>query len=136
MLPGLIRRFHEAKEANAESVTIWGTGTPLREFLHVDDLAAGIVHLLSLADPPDLVNIGSGSEISIQDLAIAVANTVGYTGKIENDLSKPDGTPRKLSDISQIRATGWAPKISLAEGLISAYDCFKKELEADTLRSA
>ncbi len=135
VLPSLIRRFHEAKETNAESVTIWGTGTPLREFLHVDDLAAGIVHLLSLANPPDLVNIGSGSEISIQDLAIAVAKTVGYAGKIENDLSKPDGTPRKLSDIGQILATGWAPKISLAEGLISAYACFKKELEAATLRS-
>ncbi|MCR9202430.1 MAG: GDP-L-fucose synthase, partial [Planctomycetaceae bacterium] len=93
VLPALIRRFHEAKEQGSPSVTIWGTGTPLREFLHVDDLAAGIVHLMNLEDPPDLVNVGSGEEISIKDLAAAVARTVDYTGDIEHDLSKPDGTP-------------------------------------------
>ena len=135
VLPALIRRFHEAKETKADSVTIWGTGTPLREFLHVDDLAAGILHLLKLAEPPDLVNVGSGAEISILDLAKAVAQAVGYSGTIATDESKPDGTPRKLSDISRIRASGWAPKISLSEGLTSTYASFLKELETSSLRS-
>lgn len=136
VLPALIRRFHEAKEQGSPSVTIWGTGTPLREFLHVDDLAAGIVHLMNLDNPPDLVNVGSGEEISIKDLAAAVARTVDYTGAIEHDLSKPDGTPRKLSDITKIRKTGWNPKIDLVDGLRSAYAAFLSELTSDSLRSA
>ncbi|MEZ6124795.1 MAG: GDP-L-fucose synthase [Planctomycetaceae bacterium] len=136
VLPALIRRFHEAAQSGADSVTIWGTGSPLREFLHVDDLAAGICHLLTLEDPPDLVNLGSGTEISILDLARAVAQTVGFTGRIETDPTKPDGTPRKLSDISRIRATGWEPRISLSEGLKSAYASFLDELKHETLRSA
>lgn len=136
VLPALIRRFHEAKEQGRDVVTIWGSGTPLREFLHVDDLAAGIVHLLNLRDPPDLVNIGSGEEISIRGLAEAVAATVGFEGAIELDRSKPDGTPRKLSDITKIRKTGWSPKISLSEGLESAYSAFLEELHSESLRSA
>ncbi|MCL4109665.1 UNVERIFIED_CONTAM: hypothetical protein GTU68_055026 [Idotea baltica] len=135
VLPALIRRFHEAKINQADNVTIWGTGSPLREFLHVDDLADGILHLLSLESPPDLVNIGSGTEISIKDLATLVAQTVGFEGEILTDPSKPDGTPRKLSDISTIRSTGWNPKIGLSEGLKSAYSAFLSDEQADTLRS-
>ena len=135
VLPALIRRFYEAKAANAESVAIWGSGTPLREFLHVDDLADGILHLLQLDNPPDLVNIGSGEETSIRGVAELVAETVGFNGKIVNDLSKPDGTPRKLSDISLIRSTGWSPKISLRDGLASAYQDFLRELGSEQLRA-
>ncbi len=135
VLPALIRRFHEAKVAEADVVTIWGSGKPLREFLHVDDLAAGIVHLLQLPDPPDLVNIGSGKEISIRGVAELVAEVVGFRGRIDNDTSKPDGTPRKLSDISLIQATGWAPKISLKDGLTAAYQDFLNETATQQLRS-
>ena len=135
VLPALIRRFHEAKLSNADSVTIWGTGSPMREFLHVEDLAAGICHLLTLEDPPDLVNIGSGQEISILDLARLVAQTVGFSGVIETDPTKPDGTPRKLSDISKIVSTGWSPKIKLSEGLKSAYAAFLESIRDETLRA-
>ena len=136
VLPALIRRFHEARVANAPVVNIWGSGTPLREFLHVDDLAAGIVHLLKLENPPDLVNIGSGQEISIRGVAELIADVVGYRGRIENDLSKPDGTPRKLSDISLIKSTGWAPQIALKSGLADAYQDFLKAISSQQLRSA
>ncbi len=135
VLPALIRRIHEAKESNAESVTIWGTGTPLREFLHVDDLAAGVLHLLQLADPPNLVNIGSGQEISIRNVAGLIADVIGYHGTINNDPSMPDGTPRKLSDISLIKSTDWSPKISLRDGLAQAYQDFLNELKQERLRS-
>lgn len=135
VLPALIRRFHEARETGQEEVTIWGTGNPLREFLHVDDLAAGIHHLLNLEDPPNLVNIGSGQEISILGLAEAVARTVDYQGKINTDPSRPDGTPRKLSDISRLRETGWSPQISLCDGLESAYAAFLQEIQTASLRS-
>ena len=135
VLPALIRRFHEAKQANAASVTIWGSGSPMREFLHVDDLAAGICHLLTLKNPPDLVNIGSGQEISILNLARLVAETIGFEGQITTDPSKPDGTPRKLSDISRIKATGWTPKIGLSDGLKTAYDSFLNAIQNETLRS-
>ena len=135
VLPALIRRFHEAKEVNADSVTIWGSGTPLREFLHVDDLASAILHLLQLSDPPDLVNMGSGEEISIRGVAELIAEIVGFGGRIINDSSKPDGTPRKLSDISLIKSTGWSPQISLRHGLSTAYTAFLSELQQETLRS-
>ena len=135
VLPGLLRRFHEATQAGLPEVQMWGTGSPLREFLHVDDLAAGILHLLSLPDPPDLVNIGSGAEVSILELAQMIAQTVGYKGRITHDLTKPDGTPRKLSDISRIRETGWSPQISLEAGLQSAYRDFLQSLQQQTLRS-
>lgn len=128
VLPALIRRFHEAKISNAESVVMWGTGTPLREFLHADDCAAGIVHLLLMEDPPDLVNVGSGEEISIGDLARLVAKVVGFEGRIEHDLGKPDGTMRKLMDSSLIRGTGWSPKIGLEEGIRSAYQEYMAQL--------
>ncbi len=135
VLPALIRRFHEARENGLPSVRIWGTGTPLREFLHVDDLAGGILHLLKTEDPPDLVNIGSGQEVSILELAGLVSRVVGYEGTIETDPSKPDGTPRKLSDIGLIRSLGWSPQISLADGLRSAYAEFLKEVQHQTLRA-
>ncbi len=134
VLPALIRRFHEAKVRGDSSVTIWGTGSPLREFLHVDDLAAAIVHLLGLENPPDLVNLGSGSEISILELAKLVARTVGFSGSIETDPSKPDGTPRKLCDISRIQATGWQPRISLADGVAAAYQDFLRDFGTERLR--
>lgn len=134
VIPALIRRFHDAKEANAGTVTIWGTGTPLREFLHVDDLAAACFHLLSLGDPPDWVNVGVGEDISILGLAELVAETVGYQGKILTDPSKPDGTPRKLMDISLIRSTGWAPSIPFRDGLTAAYQDFLTATAAGAAR--
>jgi len=134
VLPALIRRFHEAKLNAAPEVAIWGTGTPLREFLHADDAAAGILHLLQLESPPDWVNLGCGEDISIGDLARLVMQTVGYEGELTFDRSKPDGTPRKLTDISKIKATGWAPKIDIQQGVAMAYQSFLDEQAAGTLR--
>lgn len=124
VIPALIRRFHEAKLAGAEVVTMWGSGTPLREFLFADDLAEACLHLLGLEDPPSLVNVGAGSDISIRQLAELVAATVGFEGEIINDTSKPDGTPRKLMDSSLIHSLGWKAKTSLTEGLKAAYADF------------
>ena len=134
VLPALIRRFHQATANDAPEVAIWGTGTPLREFLHADDAADGILHLLQLADPPDWVNLGCGSEISIGDLARLVAKVTGYPGELTFDTSKPDGAPRKLTDISKIRETGWAPKIPIEEGVALAYQSFLAEKAAGILR--
>ena len=126
VIPGLIRRFHESVEAEASSVTIWGTGSPLREFLFADDLADGCLHLMGLDDPPSLVNIGVGSDVSILELAKLIAETVGFDGKILTDPSKPDGTPRKLMDSSLIRSLGWEAATSLEGGLKLAYQDFLK----------
>lgn len=126
VIPGLIRRFHESVEAGASSVTIWGTGSPLREFLFADDLADGCLHLMGLDDPPSLVNIGVGSDVSIWELAKLIAETVGFDGKILTDPSKPDGTPRKLMDSSLIRSLGWEAATSLEGGLKLAYQDFLK----------
>ena len=134
VLPALIRRFHEAKRDGLPEVAIWGSGTPLREFLHADDAAAGILHLLQIEGPPDWVNLGCGIDISIVDLARLVMKTVGYEGELTFDTSKPDGTPRKLTDISKIKATGWAPKIPIEEGVPMAYQSFLDEQAAGTLR--
>lgn len=134
VLPALIRRFHEAKENNTAEVAIWGTGTPLREFLHADDAAAGILHLLELENPPEWVNLGCGTDISIGDLARLVKDAVGFQGELTFDTSKPDGTPRKLTDISKIKATGWAPKIPIEQGVAMAYQAFLAEKAAGTLR--
>ena len=134
VIPALIRRFHEAKISNAPSVTIWGTGTPYREFLHTDDLAAACFHLLSLPNPPDWVNVGTGSDLSILDLAKLIAETTGYTGEILTDPSKPDGTPKKLLDISLIQSTGWAPKIQFENGLAGAYGDFLQSMESGAAR--
>ena len=135
VIPGLIRRFHEAKESGAPEVQVWGTGKVLREFLHVDDLAAACLHVLTLADPPDWINIGSGVDQSISDLAEAVKEAVGYEGKLTFDTSKPDGTPRKLLDSTRIRATGWDPTISLQDGLKSTYQNFLDSRKGQTIRA-
>lgn len=134
VLPALIRRFHEAKLNQVPEVAIWGTGTPLREFLHADDAAAGILHLLRLENPPDWVNLGCGTDISIGDLAQLVSDAVGYEGAITFDTSKPDGTPRKLTDISRIKETGWAPKIPIEQGVAMAYQSFLEEQSSGRLR--
>ncbi len=136
VLPALIRRFHEAKENNANEVVIWGTGKPRREFLHVDDLAEGLIHLLQLEDPPNLVNVGTGTDITIAELAKMIADIVGYTGDIVQDTSKPDGTPVKRTDISLIQSTGWSPKISLVDGLKQTYQAFLHETQQGELRLA
>jgi GDP-L-fucose synthase len=135
VLPALIRRIHEAKETAAPRVTIWGTGAPLREFLYVDDLADALIHLMQLDNPPDWVNVGSGQDQSILELARLVAKTIGYTGSIETDPSKPDGTPRKLCDISLLRSTGWQPKTDLATGIAKTYADFQQNYAAGTLRN-
>lgn len=135
VLPALIRRFHEAKINGAKEVVVWGTGKPLREFLHADDAAAGILHLLQLENPPDWVNLGCGVDISIGDLARLVKKTVGYQGELTFDTSKPDGTPRKLTDISLIQSTGWSPKIPIEAGVPMAYQSFLEEQAGETLRS-
>jgi GDP-L-fucose synthase len=137
VIPALIRRFHEAKEARAPKVVMWGTGTPRREFLFVDDMAEASVHVLEL-DPatyaantkPMLshINVGSGEDITILELASLVAKTVGFGGKIETDTTKPDGTPRKLMDVSRLKSLGWAPKVGLEEGLALAYEDFRRSL--------
>ena len=134
VLPALIRRFHEAKRDGLPEVAIWGTGKPLREFLHADDAAAGILHLLQLESPPDWVNLGCGIDISIGDLARLVMKTIGYEGELIFDASKPDGTPRKLTDISKITATGWAPRIAIEEGVSMAYQSFLNEQAEGNLR--
>ena len=122
----LIRRFHEAKLAGASTVTVWGTGTPLREFLNVDDLADACAFLLKRYSQDMPINVGSGDEFSIAGFATLVAEVVGYQGKFVFDVSKPDGTPRKLLDSSRIRELGWRPQISMRAGLAAAYDDFRR----------
>ena len=134
VIPALIRRFHEAKVRGDAAVTIWGTGTPKREFLHTDDLAEACFHLLGLENPPDWVNVGTGVDLSIRELAGLVAETVGFNGSILTDPSKPDGTPRKLMDISRIKATGWQPRVPFQEGLAAAYQDFLASLESGAAR--
>lgn len=128
VIPALLRRFHEAKEASAAEVTVWGTGNPKREFLHVDDLAEGCLHLLGIADPPDWINLGTGKDITIRELAELVCETVGFGGKLSFDTSKPDGPPRKLLDVGKMSALGWSSKTNLREGLKEAYEAFKEHL--------
>lgn len=134
VLPALVRRFHEAREQNLPHVTIWGTGSPQREFLYVDDLADAIVHILGIEDPPDWVNVGTGEDLPILDLAKLVAKTVGFEGEIRTDPSKPDGTPRKVTDVTRLHGTGWKHKISLEEGLRTTYAAFLEETSAGLLR--
>ncbi len=124
VLPALIRKFHEAKIRQDEEVVVWGTGQPRREFLHVDDLAAACIFLMHNYDQSEIINIGTGKDISIADLAALVKNIMGYEGKIVYDHSKPDGTPRKLLDVSKITALGWQPQISLRQGIESTYRWF------------
>lgn len=126
VLPALIRRFHEAKINNAPEVTIWGTGTPKREFLFADDLAEACYYLMQNYNEEGLVNIGTGEDIAIKDLALLIKDIIGYQGEINFDTSKPDGTPRKLMDVSKLHSKGWHHKIELRDGIKLAYEDFLK----------
>lgn len=125
VLPALMRKFHEAKVKNEPTVTVWGSGKPLREFLNVDDLADACLYLMDHYSGNEFFNVGSGKEITIFELAEMVKKVTGYQGKIVMDSSKPDGTPRKLTDISRLKAMGWKPKIDLEEGLKQTYEWYK-----------
>jgi GDP-L-fucose synthase len=127
VLPALIRKFHEAKRAGEASVTVWGTGSPRREFLHVDDLADACVFLMQNYSSGEIVNVGWGRDISIAELAETVRDVVGFEGEIVYDTSKPDGTPRKLLDTSRLTALGWTPSISLADGIRGTYDWYRTQ---------
>jgi GDP-L-fucose synthase len=124
VLPSLIRRFDEAKREGASEVVIWGSGTPRREFLHVDDLADAIVFLLENYDSPETINVGTGADLSIHEISELVASVVGFAGAVEWDSTKKDGTPRKLLDVSRLRSLGWAPRISLEDGLRQTVDWY------------
>jgi GDP-L-fucose synthase len=126
VLPAFIRRFAEAVESTADKVTLWGTGTPLREFLHVNDLAQAVLLAAEKYDSSLHLNVGTGQDLSIKDLAQKVANAAGFTGQIEWDSSKPDGTPRKVLDVSRINALGWKPEITLDEGIASTMAWYKE----------
>ena len=133
-LGALVKKICQAKLNNFPTVTIWGTGKPKREFLHVDDLAEGILHVLRLDDPPDWVNIGYGEDLPIGELAQLIAKTVGYQGELVFDSTKPDGIPRKLMDNTLLQSTGWKPSIDLEAGLQTAYEDFSQRLADGTLR--
>lgn len=124
VLPALIRKFHEAKRRGDTEVVVWGTGTPRREFLHVDDLADACLHLYRTYDAADVVNVGVGADVSIGELAAMVGEVVGYQGRIVYDTTKPDGTPRKLLDVSRLKAQGWSARIALQDGIASTYRWF------------
>ncbi|WP_353484789.1 GDP-L-fucose synthase [Haliscomenobacter sp.] len=127
VLPALIRKFHEAKRDGLPEVKLWGSGTPLREFLHVDDLADACYYLMQTYNEPGLVNVGVGADLSIKELALLVRSVVGYSGEIVHDLTKPDGTPRKLMDVSKLHATGWKARIGLEEGIRKVYAALETE---------
>lgn len=129
MLPALIRRFHDAKISNASSVTVWGTGKALREFLHVDDVAKACVMLMNTYDEAGWINVGSGQEVSIAELAQTVKDIIGFQGELVFDTSKPDGTPRKVLDCTKIHSLGWKADISLAQGIQNAYQWFLNQTE-------
>jgi GDP-L-fucose synthase len=134
VLPALIRKFHEAKQENRPEVIAWGTGSPRREFLHVDDLADACAFLLRLDNPPDWINVGTGTDVTIKELTETIAAVTGYSGRIVWDSSKPDGTPRKLMDVSRLTALGWRARLGLREGVERTYQSFLAEKAAGTLR--
>jgi GDP-L-fucose synthase len=134
VLPALMRKFHEAKASNLDSVTLWGSGSPKREFLHVDDLAKAILFLLDGYDDAVAINVGTGVDLEIRELANLIAQVTDYNGKIEWDTSKPDGTPRKLLDVSRINKLGWRSEITLEQGVASTYEWYLEALEDGTLR--
>jgi GDP-L-fucose synthase len=133
VIPALIRKAVEARDSGAATMTVWGSGTPLREFMHVDDLADALVFLLRHYSESDHINVGTGQEVTIAEVAQVIADTVGFTGSLVFDTSRPDGTPRKLMDSSRLLARGWAPKISLNDGLADAWQHF---IESDRARFA
>ena len=135
VLPALIRKFHEAKAAGRLEVVAWGTGAPKREFLHVDELADACAFLLNLKNPPDLINVGTGTDVTIKELTEIVATVTGFNGRITWDASKPDGTPRKLMDVSKLSALGWKACIGLREGVKKTYASFLAEQADGTLRN-
>jgi GDP-L-fucose synthase len=127
VVAALIRRFHEAKMSGAKNVVVWGTGTPRREFLFVDDLAEACIHLMKIYSSGELVNIGTGEDITIAEFARLVAATIGYSGEISYDTARPDGTPRKLLDVRRLAKLGWRAKTSLEDGLKVAYQAYLSE---------
>ena len=134
VLPALLRRFHEARAQGLPEVVAWGTGSPRREFLHVDDLADACAFLLGQSEPPDWINVGTGTDVSIRELTELVAEVTGYRGQIVWDRTKPDGTPRKLMDVSRLAALGWRARVGLREGVERTYASFRDELAAGRLR--
>lgn len=134
VLPALLRRFHEACESNAPSVTLWGTGSSRREFLHVDDLAEALLMLLKENNPPDWTNVGSGTDVTIRELAELIARITGFQGELQWDTTRPDGTPRKLMDNSKLRALGWRPHFDLESGIRNAYADFLTSKTQGSLR--
>jgi GDP-L-fucose synthase len=129
VLPALIRKIHEAKVTGLPEVTVWGTGTPKREFLYADDLAEACVHLMKVYNSSEIVNIGTGEDLTIKELAGAISKVLEYDGNLVFDVSKPDGTPRKLLDVSRIKNTGWAPKVELQEGVLLAYQDYLEQID-------
>lgn len=136
VLPALIRRFHEAVQSGASTVTLWGTGVARREFLHSDDLAAGLMTVLEMENPPDWINVGYGSDVTIRELAEMIAKVTGFIGELAWDSSKPDGTPRKLMDSAKLLATGWRPIYDLEHGIRSAYSDFLARHSSGILRES
>ena len=129
VLAALLRKTHEAKIGGAREIVVWGSGKPRREFLHVDDLAAACVFLLQKYDDPEIINVGTGEDVSIRELAELICEIVGFEGELTWDANKPDGTPQKLLDISKIRRLGWSPSISLRQGIAQTYEWFLKNEE-------
>jgi GDP-L-fucose synthase len=134
VVPAMLRKFHEAKENNLPTVTIWGTGTPMREFLHVDDLADASVFLMENYNDLEHINVGTGEDVTIRELAESIKKIVGYSGEIVFDTSKPDGTPRKLLNVSKLNNLGWKHSISLEKGLKDTYKVFITEMKENKLR--
>ncbi|MEO6872279.1 MAG: GDP-L-fucose synthase [Chthoniobacterales bacterium] len=130
VLPALLRKAHDAKESGARELMVWGSGNPRREFLHVDDLAAACIFLLENYESPKIINVGTGEDITIRELAELICEIVGFRGELTWDASKPDGTPRKLLDISKIKSLGWAPRISLRDGIARTYEWFRRNRSA------
>ena len=134
VLPALIRRFHEAKENNAPEVTLWGTGSPKREFLHVDDMADASVFVMENYNDRGFLNVGTGEDVTIKEVALTIQKMIGYTGKVIFDTSNPDGTPRKLLDMTKLHGLGWKHKISLEEGIKNTYEAYLEEIKTGKLR--
>ena len=128
VLAALLRKAYEAKKSGARELVVWGTGTPRREFLHVDDCASACVYLLQKYDSPEIINVGCGEDISIRELAELICDVVGFDGELSWDKTKPDGTPRKLLDVSKLRALGWTPTIKLRDGIVQTYNWFLKKV--------